>query len=144
LCGAGNEALIVGTDGLRESFEGECDGQEEPELARVTGRAARDIEAAGGGEDNHGDVEGIGENEAGGGGANKFEDAGEKQGQKERGRNGESRKLAGREQGDLTYNDGDRPSEARVGKSLHQCGVGGGRLLSFQLSVLSKEKRGGN
>ena len=102
MCGAGDEALIVGTDGFRESFEGKCDGQEEPELARVTGRAARDIEAAGGGEDNHGEVEGIGEKEAGGGGANKFEVEDEKQGQKERGRKGESRKLAGREQSALT------------------------------------------
>src|SRR5208337_1896194 len=109
-----------------------CDGQEEPELARVTGRAAGDIEAAGGGENNHGEVEGIGEKEAGGGGANKFEVAGEKQGQKESGHNGNPRKLAGREQSDLTNNDGDRPSEARVGKSLHQSGVGGGGVFSCQ------------
>jgi len=117
---------------LRESFEGECDGQEEPELARVTGRAARDIEGAGGSEEDHGEVEEIGEKEAGGGGANKFEVEYEKESQEESGRNGESRKLARREQSDLTDNDGDRPSEARAGKSLHQSGEGGRRVFSCQ------------
>src|SRR5208337_3888716 len=90
---------------------------------------------------NHGDVEGIGDKEAGAGGANKFEVAGEKQGQKESGHNGNPRKLARREQSDLTNNDGDSPSEARVGKSLHQSGVGGGRVLSSQLSVLSTQRK---
>lgn len=141
LRGTGDKALVVGADGLSKGFESEGDGEKKPELARVGGRAARDIEGAGGSEEDHHEVEGIGNEEAFCGAANGFEIEEKQDGYKNSERNGKPRKLAGREQGDLTYNEGNRPSEARVGKSLHQSGAGGGRVLSFQLVVLSKEKR---
>ena len=122
--GTGDKALVVGADGLSQSFESEGDGKKKPELARVSGRAARDIEGAGGSEEDHGEVEGIGKDKASSGGANKFEVQKEKQRHKKSGHNGNPRKLAGREQCDLTGNERNTPSEARVGKSVHQRGGG--------------------
>jgi len=95
LCGIGNKALVVGADGLSQGLERKGDGEEEPNLASVAGRALGDIERANGGEDDHGNVEGVGNKEAGDRGVNKFEVEDEQQGYEERGRNSESRKLAG-------------------------------------------------
>lgn len=72
LCGAGDEALIVGTDGLGQGLESEGDGEKKPELACVGGRAARGIERAGGSEEGHREVQGVGDQEPGGGRANKL------------------------------------------------------------------------
>jgi len=62
-------------------------------------------------------------------------------GHKQSDRNGNPRKLAGREQCYLTSDEREMPGEARVGKSLHQRGVAAGRVLSIELSVFSGEKR---
>jgi len=80
VCGAREKTLVVGADGHSQGFEREANGEKEPELARVTGRAARDMEGASGSKEDHSEVEGIGEKEACAGGANKFEVQDEKQG----------------------------------------------------------------
>jgi hypothetical protein len=116
---ARDEALVIGANNLCQEFEGEGGTEEEPELTRVTGRAAGDEKGAEGGEEGHGGVEGIGEEEASSGGANKFEVEDEKQRQEESGGDGNPRKLAGGEQDDLTSDERDKPGGARNGKSVH-------------------------
>ena len=117
--GGWNKTLIVGADGQSQCLERDGDGKEKPSLARVGGRAAGDEKRAGSSQDDHGEVQGIGEKETSCRGANKFEVEEEKQRQEESGRDGNPRKLAGREQGDLTSNERDKPGGARIGKSVH-------------------------
>jgi len=138
--GTRDKTLVVRADGLSEGFESNGESEKKPELACVGGRAARGIPRAGGSKEGQRQVEGIGDQEPGGGGANKLKVEDELQGQKEGGHNGESRKLARGEQSNLTNDDRDRPREVRVGKSLHQSGLGGGRVFSCQFLA----KRRGN
>ena len=100
--GAGNKTLVIGADGLSERFEGKSDGEERPDLAGVAGRASRREERAGGGEQGHGEVEGIGNKEIGEGGAIKFDVEEQEQREEERRGKKETRKLAGWEQDDPT------------------------------------------
>ena len=58
----------------------------QPDLAGMAGRAKNGIEGADGGEENHGEVDRIGEEEIGEGGGNQFQVEDEEQGQKEGGR----------------------------------------------------------
>ena len=86
-----------------EGFQRESDGQKQPELAGIPGRPTGDIERADGHKDNHGKFKGIGEDESRGRGVHKQEIEGEKQTWQKSSRESESRRLAEREQGDLTY-----------------------------------------
>lgn len=87
-------------------FEGECDGEESPELAGIPGRSARDVKGANGGEKDHGEVQSVGEEKAFGGGANGFQIQHEQNSHKDRSSDGEPGKLAGREQEASAYEVG--------------------------------------
>jgi len=65
--------LVVGGDGLGERFHGKRDGEQGPELASVALGAAGGVEGAEGGEENHGEIEGVGEEQAFCGVVNGFE-----------------------------------------------------------------------
>ena len=67
-------------------------------MAGVAGIAARDVEGANGGEEDHGEVQSVGEEKAFGGGANGLQIQDEQNSHKDRGSDGEPGKLAGREQ----------------------------------------------
>ena len=76
-----------------------------------------------------------------------FEVEDEKEGQEKSGRDGNPRRLAGREQGDLTSNQSDKPGGARNGKSVHHYVVLGregraGEFLSDKWLVLSNVEEG--
>ena len=64
--GAGDKGLVVGSDGLCGGGERESDGEQEPELAGIAGGAASRVERADGGEQDNGEVEGVGQEQAGG------------------------------------------------------------------------------
>jgi len=132
LNGGGDEALVVGADGLREGFEGERGGKEEPDLSRVAGGAASNVEGAEGGEEDHGEVEGVGEEELGGRRGNKFEIEDEEQRKKKSGRKGEAREFAG---GGQRAPCGRRDWEN--GESLQQKGIsdGGYRISEIGLGM---------
>ena len=96
--GVGDEGLVVGGDGLRGGVEREGDGEEEPELAGVAGRAASRGERADGGEQDDGEVERVGEQQTGDGGADEIEVEDEEQREKQSGCESETRKTTGGEQ----------------------------------------------
>jgi hypothetical protein len=102
LGGTGDETLVVGANGLGDRFKSEGESEEIPDLSGIAGRTARSVKGAAGGEEAHGEVQGVGDEEIGEGGANKFEVEDKKKGKKESGGENETRKLAGREQDDLT------------------------------------------
>ncbi len=145
--GARDKALIVGADGLSQCFQREGDGQQKPGLASVSGRAAGDVEGGSSSQEAHGNVQGIGEKEAGGGGVKQCEVEDEKKGQEESGRDGNPRRLAGREQGNLTSNESDKPGGAGNGTSVHHYVVleeegRTGEFLSDKWLVLSNVEKG--
>jgi hypothetical protein len=102
LGGTGDETLVVGANRLGDRFESEGESEEIPDLPGIARRTARSVKGAGGGEKAHGEVQGVGDEEIGESGANKFEIEDKKKGKKESGGENETRKLAGREQDDLT------------------------------------------
>jgi len=101
----GDEALVIGTDGLRQGFQREGDAEQEPELTRVAGRAAGHKEGTQGGPENDEEVEGIGDEEAYSSDTDEFKIKNEQNGREESDRDHDSRKLAGSGQGDLTYSE---------------------------------------
>jgi hypothetical protein len=98
---AGDEALIVGTDGLAEGFEGEGGGEEKPQLAGIAIGAAGGIVGADGGENHHGEIEGIGDEEIGGERADEFEIEDKEQREEETDCDRDAREPAGGEHEDL-------------------------------------------
>src|SRR5258708_8202888 len=58
--GAGNKSLVIGGDGLGESFEEKSDGKEGPELASVSLRAASGVGGGKRRKPDHEEIEGVG------------------------------------------------------------------------------------
>jgi hypothetical protein len=89
--------LVVGGYALGAGFERKGNREEKPELARVTRSAEGRVEGADRGEKNNGEVEGVGEEEAGGGRTIESEVEDEEQREEKSGCDSESRKPAGGE-----------------------------------------------
>jgi hypothetical protein len=95
LRGRGNEALVIGSDGLGQGFESKSSGEKEPKLARVAGGSPGNIEGASSGEEGHDKVEAIGNQEFGVDKRNEYDIEGKKKHREKRGEKCESRELAG-------------------------------------------------
>jgi hypothetical protein len=98
---AGDEALVIGTDGLAEGFESEGGGEEKPQLAGIAIGAAGGVVGADGGENYHGEIEGVGDEEIGSEGADEFEVQNEEQREEETDCDRDAREPAGGEHEDL-------------------------------------------
>jgi hypothetical protein len=109
---AGDERLVIGADGLSDGFERQSDREKSPELAGVAGGTASDVEGGNGGQEEHGEVQGVGEKKAFGGGMNELQIEDEQNSDEDRGSDGEAGKLAGREQGASV--------KRSVGASVHE------------------------
>jgi len=94
--------LVIGGDKLADGFDGESDGEQIPNLARVTSGAETYVKRGRGGDRENRGVESIGEQQAGEGGANEFEIVSKGESRKESGEQSEPRKLARGEQEALT------------------------------------------
>ena len=86
--------MVVGGENLSNGFESEANGEKNPDLTGVAGRAKTNVERTEGGERDDDSVERVGEEEAGEGGADKLQIADEEGYREESGEESEPRKLA--------------------------------------------------
>ena len=118
-----DEALVIGGNGLSAGLQSKGDGDEGPDLTRVGRRAKRPAKADQGGEGDHGQVEGIREEETHGRARSDKEV--ETEGKKDSGdeKQQKAREPARRKQGNLTRerSDGNRPRRCMV-QSVQQNG----------------------